>query len=340
MRNKAILFGLVLLLLGCGTQQLAQKKNLHGKTMGTTYHMSYFGPLNTETAKKGIDSLLLAINEEVSTFMPTSTISTFNTAKTDTTIIAFSNKHFWKNLLAAKKIHKLTQGFFDPTVMPLVNYWGFGYKGHKLNSQADSLEIDSLLQYVGFDKLFIRKDTLIKSHSDMQLDFSACAKGYAIDEVAHWFEAQGVENYYIEIGGENRAAGKKLNGKIWSVGLIIPKENAAAEEYQTIITLDNQSMATSGNYRNFYEVAGQKYSHTINPKTGFSERNTLLSASVLADNCLKADALATGIMAMGYEKTKKLYQSLDSIQIILKIGQTDGTIKTEFLGMENPRITN
>ena len=339
LHKEMIVLGLVLL-LGCATQPLAQKKNIQGETMGTTYHMSYFGSSLPESVKNSIDSLLVSINDEVSTFIPTSTISRFNTTKSDTNVVALSKEHFWQNLRASQKIFIRTQGFFDPTVMPLVNYWGFGYKGHKLIKKADSLKIDSILHYVGFEKLFIRKDTIFKSHSAVQLDFSACAKGYAIDEVAHWFEANGIKNYYIEIGGENRAAGKKANGKTWSVGLVIPKETTAIGAYHTIITLDNQSMATSGNYRNFYEVEGQKYSHTINPKTGFTERNTLLSASVLANNCLQADALATGIMAMGYKKAKKLYQSLDSVQIILKIGQSDGTIKTEFFGMNKPKNTN
>ena len=298
--------------------------------MGTTYHISYFGQPAPSTTKKAVDSLMRALNAEVSTYIPASTISQFNANPSDTVIIAREHHFFWDNFAKAKEIYQLSDGYFDPTVMPLVNYWGFGYKGHRPVAEVDSAVVDSLVQLVGFDKLRVHGDTIFRSRSNVQLDFSALAKGYGVDVVARWFDEHGVDSYFVEIGGENRAFGRKPDGKLWTVGISVPREDAGLDEYHTVIGLDNRAMATSGNYRNFYEVQGQKYSHTINAKTGFSERNSLLSASVLAENCMTADALATAMMAMGHEKAKKMQKSLDNIDVILKIGLPNGNIKTEF----------
>lgn len=324
----------VFVLFGCQTTAL-RKQNIQGKTMGTTYHISYYGELHPTKTKQSLDSLLVALNKEVSTYIPTSTISQFNDAVMDTVIVDKIHGHFWNNYLAAKKIYGLTDGFFDPTVMPLVNYWGFGYKGHKPVAEVDSMKIDSLRKLVGFNKLSIHGDTIFKENLNTQLDFSALAKGYGVDLVAAWFDKQGVNSYFIEIGGENLAKGRKPNNQVWTVGISVPREDASLTEYKTVVELDNRAMATSGNYRNYYEMKGQKYSHTINPKTGFSERNSLLSVSVIGDDCMNADALATAMMTMGYENAKKIQDSLDGFDFILKIGLPNGLIKTEF---SNPQV--
>lgn len=335
---SSALFLMILGLVACGQRGIKKsepKKMITGKTMGTTYHITYFGEPSQKLVKKAVDSLMLALNDEVSTYIPTSTISRFNSNRSDTIIIPLRNKYFWDNFAQAKKIYELTDGYFDPTVMPLVNYWGFGYQGHRPVEAVDSLVVDSLVQLVGFDKMVAHRDTLFRLQPNVLLDFSALAKGYGVDLVAKWFDEQGVKSYFIEIGGENRAFGRKPDGGIWAVGISVPRESANLAAYNTVVELDNESMATSGNYRNFYEVKGQKYSHTINPRTGFSERNSILSASVLAENCMLSDALATAIMAMGYENAKELEKSLDSIDVILKIGLPDGNIKTEF---SNPKL--
>ncbi|HHB80015.1 MAG TPA: FAD:protein FMN transferase [Saprospiraceae bacterium] len=329
------MFSLAMLMSFAGCNQMETKKQISGKTMGTTYHISYFGQPAPSVVKKAVDSLMLALNAEVSTYIPSSTISQFNANPSDTVVIAATHHYFWDNFAKAKEIYSLTEGYFDPTVMPLVNYWGFGYKGHRPVEEVDSMVVDSLLQMVGFDQLRRRGDTIFRLTPHVQLDFSALAKGYGVDVVAAWFDEHGVERYFVEIGGENRAFGRKPNDQKWTVGISIPKEGAGIDAYNTVVELDNRAMATSGNYRNFYEVNGQKFSHTINPKTGFSERNTILSASVLAENCMTADALATAMMAMGHEKAKKLEKSLESIDVILKIGLPDGNIKTEF---SNPAL--
>ena len=305
------------------------KHQIAGETMGTTYHIAYYANTEPTQVKKAVDSLMKALNAEVSTYIPTSTISLFNMSQADTVIISKRKYYFWDNFAKAKEIYELADGYFDPTVMPLVNYWGFGYSGHRPLAEVDSAMVDSLLGLVGFDNLLVHQDTIFRLAPNVQLDFSALAKGYGVDIVSDWFEQHGIESYFVEIGGENRAKGHKADGTLWSVGIAVPKESASLNAYHTIIELDNEAMATSGNYRNFHEVKGQKYSHTINPKTGFSERNTILSASVLAENCMTADALATAMMAMGYDKALKLQQSLN-VEVILKVGLPNGQIKTVF----------
>jgi len=327
---KLNVFFLLFFLLFSSCAKQDEKCQIAGKTMGTTYHITYYGKEEPHTVKRAVDSLMLALNADVSTYIPTSTIALFNANLSDTVIISKEKYYFWDNFAKAKKIYKLTNGYFDPTVMPLVNYWGFGYKGHRPVEQVDSLVVDSLLQFVGFDKLVRNKDTIFRLAPNVQLDFSALAKGYGVDLVSSWLEEKNIGRYFVEIGGENKAKGRKADGSLWAVGISIPKEGTGLDAFNTIVELDDEAMATSGNYRNFYEVKGQKFSHTINPMTGFSERNTILSASVLAENCATADALATGMMAMGYEKAVKLHRALNDVEFILKLGLPDGRIETKF----------
>jgi len=331
MKHVAFLLLSFLVLSSCQKQDV--KYQIAGKTMGTTYHITYYGSAKPNQVKDAVDALMVVLNADVSTYIPTSTISLFNSDLSDTVIIAKDKQFFWDNFAKSKEIYHQTNGYFDPTVMPLVNYWGFGYTGHRPVEEVDSLIVDSLLQLVGFDKLLVNKDTIFRLAPNVQLDFSALAKGYGVDMVAEWFDENGMDSYFVEIGGENRAKGQKADGTLWSVGISIPKENTSQDAYNTIIDLDNEAMATSGNYRNFYEVKGQKYSHTINPKTGFSERNTILSASVLAENCMTADALATAMMVMGYDKAIALQHTMD-VETILKVGWPNGEIKTIFSNPE------
>ncbi len=301
---------------------------IRGETMGTTYHITYYGHLSAETLKPGIDSLLQALNAEVSTYIPASVISRFNASTRDTVAIGPAHRHFLRNLLLARKIYLRTDGYFDPTVMPLVNYWGFGYKGHRAVTSVDSAAIDSLRRLVGMDKLVIAGDTLIRRVPGIQLDFSAIAKGYGVDLVAEWLEDRGIKSYLVEIGGEDRAKGLKPGRKSWVIGIAIPRPDASPNDFRTTVRLDDRAMATSGNYRNYHFVNGQMYSHTINPKTGFPKRDSLLSASVLAPDCASADALATACMAMGFVKAKNMLSRLDSCDFILKVGTPGGSIRT------------
>ena len=276
-----------------------------GETMGTTYHVIYFDTTGRDF-QSSMDSLLLAINAEVSTYEPESFISKWNQSTQGIEInspLAQTHPHFAVNLDNAFATYQKTDGYFDATIMPLVNYWGFGYTQKRLATAADSLKVDSLVQMVGMsDKVEYREGAhLRKTNPAVQLDFSANAKGYAVDELGRLLEARGVGNYYVEIGGEVRARGEKPGGVLWSIGISTPRENAPVTDVQEIVELDNRSVATSGNYRIFYEVEGQKLSHIINPKTGYPERRNLLSASVFAKDCITADAYATAFMVMGTE---------------------------------------
>jgi len=312
--------------------------------MGTTYNITYADAQGRDF-KPSVDSLLQVLNNEVSTYIPTSTISQFNQAKgsfnlgvdsatmvtkSDESAIYQRRQYFTDNYFLARTVYDKTDGYFDPTVMPLVNYWGFGYTPKKPVSGVDSLAIDSLNAFVGMNKVQFEGEELVKMVSGVQLDFSAVAKGYGVDLVGLLLEERGVTEYMVEIGGEVRARGKNPRGEWWSIGVNTPMEYTSKNNLQAALLLQNKSVATSGNYRNFYEVDGVKYSHTINPKTGFPERNTLLSASVMADDCATADAYATACMVMGTERAFELIDSMDELEAYFIFSTDDGSMEVRF----------
>ena len=332
LKKIIFLFFAALLIVSCASDQSSQHKqspyvSLQGETMGTYYRVTY-SDAEERNFQSEIDELLRIINLEVSTYIDHSTISTFN--KSDGSlqmsynpesqqIDNYPNTHFLANFKAAQKIYLKTDGYFDPTVMPLVNYWGFGYTEKKKVQNVDSIQVDSLLQLIGMDKIQLSGSgddvQLIKNQSQLQLDFSAIAKGYAVDAIARMLsQGKKVEHYLVDIGGEVVAKGKNSKGKFWTIGINLPKEGAAVDAIQTAVPLKNRALATSGNYRNFYEVDGIKYSHTISPKTGFPERNTLLSASVFATDCMTADAYATAFMVMGLDKAFDLASQTEELE--------------------------
>jgi thiamine biosynthesis lipoprotein len=268
-----------------------------GFIQGTSYHITY-------ESKKGrnlqheIDSLLAAFDQSVSIYLPASVISRINqndpAVEADETFIAVFNK--------SAEVWKETGGAFDITVAPLVNAWGFGFTA---SSATDSAAIDSLLQYVGMDKVWLSGKKIIKSHPNVMLDLNAIAQGFSVDLVSEYFESLGIKNYMVEIGGEVRTRGRNDKGKRWRIGIDKPVEGnmIPGSNLQTILQLDRRSLATSGNYRKFYEKNGIKYSHTINPATGFPAMSNLLSATIIADDCMTADAYATACMVFGLEKS-------------------------------------
>lgn len=312
-------------------------QRIEGSTMGTTYHVTYFDSTGINR-KQGVDSVLLAVNHEVSTYEVNSFITKFNHSKEGLPLIGHNGKaiapHFLANFDKSDEVFRLSGGVFDPTVMPLVNYWGFGYKGHTEISAVDSAVIDSLKRhFVGWKKVAKEKRNggifLSKSNPNVELDFSAVAKGYGVDAVAIYLEGKGINHYLVEIGGEVRAAGLNEKGQAWIVGINEPLENAAITDFFSKARMSDLSLATSGNYRNFYEVDGIKYSHTINPATGFPERTTLLSASVFARDCATADAWATACMVLGVEKAFTTVSALDGIDCYLIFSNPDGTLGTK-----------
>lgn len=303
--------------------------SLQGKTMGTYYNITY-SDAGEKNYQPQIDSLLEALNKQVSTYIPSSLISTFNQAEDSLVLSEIEQKdHFLENLSVASEIYTLSEGAFDPTVMPLVNYWGFGVEERRPVTSVDSALIDSLKMLVGFNKVILiggENDRLVlkKTKPGVQLDFSALAKGYGVDAIGRLLESKGVKDYLVEIGGEVGARGVNKQGEKWTIGVNQPSETSQLTDFVAVLSLDNQGMATSGNYRNFYEVNGVKYSHTINPKTGFPERNTLLSATIIAQNCMYADALATACMVMGTDAAFNWIQELQDVEAYLIYGEEDG----------------
>jgi len=317
--QKNNIFFLILSFLFFACKNELPYLQIEGKTMGTYYKVTYQGNQNEEELKTELDSILLALNMEVSTYIEDALISKFNQSSTGILIDTLEFEHFWKNYRWSENIHFQSHGAFDPTVMPLVNYWGFGYQGTKQVTSTDSTTIDSLLVFIGMDNLSIQSGQknaifLQKNKPGVQLDFSAVAKGYGVDLLGIYLEIQGIENYLVDIGGEIRAKGKNSKNQVWTIGISEPLENSPYQSVYSIVELSNQSMATSGNYRNFYEVNGQKYSHTINPFIGFPERQNLLSASVIAPTCAQADAWATAFMVMGLEKSVEMAKKIPDIE--------------------------
>lgn len=304
---------------------------IEGRTMGTYYRITYRDSLRRDFQAE-FDRLLIEINDEVSTYIDTSTISRFNTAQEGITLgePSGSARHFIRNLQLAGEIWRISEGAFDPTVMPLVNYWGFGYTPKNLVTQVDSNRIDSLLAFVGFDKVTMSGRELRKQSPGVQLDFSACAKGYGVDELARYLEGMGIRHYLVDIGGEARARGYNPRGGIWNIGINTPREDAAVDDIEIAIPLENRSVATSGNYRNYYEVGGIKYSHTIHPKRGFPQRSNLMSASVFHADCMTADAYATTFMVMGMEAAYQLAQSRPDVEAYFLYVADDGQLKARY----------
>lgn len=345
-RYSYLLIGIIVLLGQACVQNTADTGSkayfaVQGETMGTYYQVRYSGEERTDL-KKSIDSLLEVINLEVSTYIPHSTISRFNQTSdpfplnynpiTRTDGDTYDNEHFKVNLNRSKTIYDQMEGFYDPTVMPLVNYWGFGYTEKRKVTQVDSIKIDSLIALVGFDKISWKPESnlLKKEQANMQLDFSSCAKGYGVDEVASLLADQGITDYMVEIGGEVVVKGKNPKGKDWSIAVSLPKAGAGLQEFQTILSLKDIAVATSGNYRIFYEVEGEKFAHIISPFTGFTEKSNLLSVSVLAKDCITADAYATAFMVMGLDRAMAFANQQADIEAYFIISKADGSMAVSY----------
>jgi thiamine biosynthesis lipoprotein len=349
-KATSFIVSLSLLLNACAPEQKsAPYLQVEGKTMGTYYKITYQDSLERDFFQP-IDSLLKQINHEISTYEPNSTVSMFNKAERSYPLQlnfkAFSecvadpatcwqvkNYHFFKNLLAARVANQRTKQAFDPTIMPLVNYWGFGYTPHKPVEKTDTLKVDSLLQYVGFEKVTQMDSAgfiwLQKTKPGVQLDFGGTGQGYGIDAVAEFLELHGIKNYLVDIGGEERARGKNPKGDWWTIGINTPKSDAAITDFTRIIRLENMSISTSGNYRNFYEVNGGKYSHFIDPRTGYPKRSNLLSASVFGKDCLEPDALATGFMVLGLDEAYNLATQLEGIEAMFIYSDEQGNLQVK-----------
>jgi FAD:protein FMN transferase len=295
-----------------------------GAIYGSTYHLIYESP-DGENLKPEIMKELQAFDSSMSVFSPTSVISRLN--KNDTTVKP--DYHFIKIFNRAMEVSEKTDGAFDITVAPLVNAWGFGFKNEK---NVDSLLIDSLLQYVGYKKVRLINNILVKDDPHIMIDANAIAPGYAADIIADFLEKKGCKNYMIEIGGEIRVKGINKNKTKWRVGIDKPIEDptAANREIQDIIMVSNLGLATSGNYRKFYVKEGRKYSHTINPKTGHPVRHELLSATVLAHDGTAADAYATVCMVIGLEKSMEMCENDPDLEGYFIYTDNEGKMQVKY----------
>ena len=280
-----------------------------GKIFGTIYSIKY---QYSEDIVDTIEVELKRIDDVFSTFNPNSVISKIN--RNDTTVVL--NDWFIKLFEKSKEVSHESDGAFDITVAPLVNAWGFGFS--KKEEDVNQNVIDSLLKIVGYKTVRLENNRIVKENKQTMLDASAIAKGYACDIIATLLESKGIKNYLVEIGGEMRAKGLNSEGKYWVVGIKKPTDNPLENiSLQQKIRLCEGGLATSGNYRNFYYKDGIKYAHTINPKTGYPELNNLLSVSVIAEDCMTADAYATAFMVSGVEKSKEILQRHPELQVYL-----------------------
>lgn len=333
-RTIGLISTLLWLTLACkdSAPSVANYVKVTGETMGTYYNVTFNSDLPPTTIKDAIDQLLIEINGEVSTYIDSSIISRLN-RESGTFTISGDRGHFAYNLDVSTDLYETTSRYFDPTVMPLVNYWGFGYTPKRAITQVDSAAIDSMMLIIGLDKLSYRKtlnsDLVIKPFIG-QLDFSAIAKGYGVDQVGELLDQKGIVDYYVEIGGEVLTQGQNSKGEKWIIGINTPSTDAALTDLIEYLSLSGRGLASSGNYRNYYEVEGAKYGHTINPKTGYPEVNELLAVSVIASDCMTADALATACMVMGYTKAKDLIASLPEVEACFFTGSEDGSINKNY----------
>lgn len=287
-----------------------------GKIFGTYYNISY---KSKNDMKNNIDTVLKRVDYSLSPFNKKSIITAINN-NDDVT----PDSMFLRVFAIAQHISKETDGAFDITVAPLVNAWGFGFKH---NVPTDSATIDSLLRNVGYQTVTYDNGKIKKENRATMLDCSAIAKGYACDEVAKMLERNGISDFMIEIGGEVVTKGKNKKGTDWAIGINKPSETASQNELQDILSISGKSMATSGNYRNFRYENGKKLAHTIDPRTGYPVQHSLLSATVIADNCATADALATAFMVMGVEKAMQ-YCEQNNIDALFIYSDSVGNFAT------------
>ena len=290
-------FSILLVVFVSCTNEFTNTK-LVGSVFGTFYEVTYATNGN-KNHQRALDSIFEVVNQSMSNYRTDSDISKVNNHK-----LNIVDNNFVKVFNAAKKIYYQTNGVFDPTIGKLVNAWNFGSEEN--NSKLDSFKIDSLMQFVGFDKIRLNNNMLTKTDPKPYIDFNAIAKGYAVDLVAAFLDSKGYYNYMINIGGELRARGINVEKQYgWTVGIENPNFDGT-QSYNKTFVLKNSAMATTGTYRKFkLDKLGNRYAHIINTKTGYPTKTNILSVSVIADNCMMADGYATAFQAMGVESIKE-----------------------------------
>ena len=291
---------------------------ISGKTMGTSYNITYFDSRN-RNFKFQVDSIFELVNKSISTYDSTSEISQFNKSGRS---VKFKLPYFYPPLKISREVVSSSQGSYDPTVMPLVNAWGFG---PQKVTNPDTATVEKVKAYVGFEKLNFNKDSIWKNDSRVQLDFSGIGQGYGADVITEYLKSKGIKNALVDVGGEGMAIGTNARtGKPWRLGIVDPMH---PEQFKVYVDLQNKSFSTSGNYFNYRVVNGKRYSHTIDPVTGYPTERLILSATVFASNCTLADAWATAIMSMGHERAIEILKSQPNLGVCLFYSTDSGEVR-------------
>ncbi|MCY4562742.1 MAG: FAD:protein FMN transferase [Flavobacteriaceae bacterium] len=317
----------LLLFIGCANHDKLEV--LEGYALGTKYHVKYASKtLNSEKTSNGLDSIFSVINNSMSTYLPSSLISRFNRDNTSLRV----DEHFETVFRVSEEIWTKTDGYFDPTVGPLVDAYGFGSDGYvPINYE----HLDSLKRFIGLDKVKLENKVLTKQYAEVSLDFNAIAKGYAIDLIGLYFTNKKTDNFLIEIGGEVLVRGHNPeSNKPWSIGIENPIVDSLPKILR-VVELKDKAQATSGNYRKFLidSLTGEEYTHIVNPITGELKPSNLLSVSVTANTCIKADALATALMVMPIDKGKELVANEDDVEALwILSGEDNQTILHQSTG--------
>jgi len=311
MKNLILIVAVLSLLTGCFPSKNLDKQEvlLQGRTMGTTYNIKVIienNSINTVELQQEIDSALVQLNQEMSTYIKDSELSRFNQLRSSEPVTLSTG--LARVIKEAIRLGKLTKGSLDVTVGPLVNLWGFGPEYRLDNVPSDEL-LQQTKEKVGIEHIVLNGNQLSKSIDDIYIDLSTIAKGYGVDLVAELIEHKGIHNYLVEIGGELKLKGFKSSGELWHVAIEKPVTHERAVQ-QVIVPKDN-AVATSGDYRIYFESDGERFSHIINPKTGKPIKHKLVSVTVIHPSSMTADGISTAMMVMGEEKALKFAQEND-----------------------------
>ncbi len=318
--HKIYLFIISLILLSCEKDN--EYTQLSGSAFGTYLSIQYQDNLNRDF-NKSVDSLIKSVNSSLSTYQKNSIISRINQGEKNIVV----DDKFIEVYQKSKRIYNETNGVFDPTIGVLVNAWDFGPE--KSIKNLDSITVSKLMKQVGFDKVHLQKNKIIKENPKTYFDFNAIAKGYGIDVIGRFFESKNIKNYKVEIGGEIRARGKNASNNYWRIGIEHPNFDGT-QSIQKVIELQNESIATSGTYRKFNtDENGNKYAHILNTKTGYPAKSNLLSASVIAPlDCADVDGYATTLIAFGLEKSKEFLKNHQELKVLLIYVDENGKMQT------------
>ncbi|MCG9683621.1 FAD:protein FMN transferase [Vibrio sp. Isolate23] len=319
MKKWLVVFASLLVLAGC--EKPVEQVHLSGPTMGTTYNIKYIseeGVPSPQALQTEVDRLLEEVNEQMSTYRPDSELSRFNQDRTSEPFTV--SPQTASVVKEAIRLNGLTLGALDVTVGPLVNLWGFGPEARPEVVPTDE-ELAARKANTGIQHLTVERNTLTKDIPDLYVDLSTIAKGWGVDVVADYIQSQGIQNYMVEVGGEMRLKGVNREGVKWRIA--IEKPSADERAVQEIIEPGDMAIATSGDYRIYFERDGVRYSHIINPKTGKPIRHKVVSVTVLDESSMTADGLATGLMVLGEEQGMKIANE-NNIPVFMIVKTKDG----------------